>query len=67
MTAYSGKGEAAHIDGIESSEESAAVVGCTRNAEFVRNGDSRHFERLHRVVMVESFERPQHRHVTELG
>ena len=66
MTAHSGKSEAAHVDGIESSEEGATVERCARNGKFVRSGGLRHFERLHRVATIESFERPQHRQVTEL-
>src|SRR5579863_4691907 len=66
MAAQSGISEAAHVDRIESSEEGAGVERCAWNSEVVWSTYLCHFERFRRVSLIESFERPQRRQVTEL-
>src|SRR5450432_3906699 len=59
--------ETTHVDRIERSEEGSAGKVCgAGNGEVVGCGGVRNFERFRRVILVECFERPQHRQVTEL-
>src|ERR1035438_10004008 len=66
MSAHMGVSEATHVDWIESSEEGGVEVCGARNSKVVRSGGLRHFERFRWIALVESFECPQHRQVTEL-
>src|ERR1017187_9993615 len=66
MSAHMGVSEATHVNWIESSEEGGVEVCGARNSKVVRSGGLRHFERFRWIALVQSFECPQHRQVTEL-
>ena len=66
VAAYPGICEATDVDGIQSSKERARVVRGARDGKLVWNGLLRHFNRLLRVTLVQSFEASQCRQVTEL-
>ena len=54
------------IDWVENSKTRAEEECYTRDSEVVRSRRMRHFERLRRVTLAESVERPQGRRITEL-
>ena len=56
VAAHAGISEATHVDWIESSEEGAGEECCAWNSKVVRSGGLRHFERLRRVTLIQSFE-----------